>query len=188
MLKKIIVMLMLTVLAASRMPAGDDATALAAESEAQCAATININRPTPPAMIIAKVNEACALLKKEGPEAFPKFSGKNSAFLYEGTYVWVHSLAESEMLMHPIKFKMVGNKLAGLKDTNGKRFLVVMNDLVREKGEGWVEYFWPKPGTRDSVRKISFVKKCRMSNGVEVVVGSGLYSFSEADVAKLELH
>jgi methyl-accepting chemotaxis protein len=92
------------------------------------------------------------------------------------------------MLMHPIKFKMVGNKLAGLKDTNGKRFLVVMNDLVREKGEGWVEYFWPKPGTRDSVRKISFVKKCRMSNGVEVVVGSGLYSFSEADVAKLELH
>ena len=92
------------------------------------------------------------------------------------------------MFVHPIEYKMVGNKLAGLKDTKGKRFFVVMNHLVREKSEGWVEYFWPKPGTQDSIRKISFVKKCRMANSVEVVVGSGLYNFSEADVAKLEIH
>jgi signal transduction histidine kinase len=92
------------------------------------------------------------------------------------------------MLVHPIKYKMVGNKLIGLKDSNGKRFFVVMSDLVREKGEGWVEYYWPKPGTQESVRKISFVKKCKMANGVEVVVGSGIYNGAAADLAKLELH
>jgi hypothetical protein len=190
MLKKILATLVFTSLISSRLLAADDAAAaaLAGESEAYCTSTINKDRTTPAAVIIAKVNEACALLEKEGPAAFPKFSGKGSAFLYEGTYVWIHSLAESEMLVHPIKYKMVGNKLAGLKDANGKRFFVVMNDLVREKGEGWVEYFWPKPGTQDSVRKVSFVKKCKMANGVEVVVGSGLYSFSDAEVAKLELH
>lgn len=163
------------------------AAALATESETYCTSTIK-PEPTAPASIIAKVNEACALLEKEGPAAFPKFSGKGSPYIYEGTYIWVHTLAEAEMLVHPIKFKMVGNKLVGLKDSNGKRFFVVMNDLVREKGEGWVEYYWPKPGTQESIRKISFVKKCKMSNGVEVVVGSGLYNTSHADVAKLELH
>lgn len=168
--------------------AADEAAAtLAAESEAYCTSTIK-ERPTPPEAIIAKVNEACALLEKEGPASFPKFSGKGSAFIHEGTYVWVHSLADSEMLVHPIKHKMVGNKLIGLKDSNGKRFFVVMNDLVREKGEGWVEYYWPKPGTQESVRKISFVKKCKMANGVEVVVGSGIYNGAPGDLAKLELH
>lgn len=164
------------------------AAALAAESEAFTATTINKDRPTPPAVVIAKVNEAAALLSREGSAAYPKFSGKGSPFIYEGTYVWAHSLVEAKMLMHPIKHKMVGNDLMGLKDAKGKRFFVVMNDLVREKGEGWVEYYWPKPGTTDSVHKISFVKKCKLPDGTEVVVGSGLYSFSETDVAKLELH
>ena len=163
------------------------AATLAAESEAYCTTTLNQTRPTPPEMVVAKVNEACVLLEKEGAVAFSKFSGKDSPFLYEGTYVWVHRLGDAEMLMHPIKYKMVGNKLIGLKDAKGKRFFVAMNDLVREKGEGWVEYFWPKPGTVESVRKISFVKKCKLPDGSEVVVGSGLVNFSEADVAKLEL-
>jgi signal transduction histidine kinase len=164
------------------------AAALASESEAYCASTLNKERPTPPAMVVDKVNQACALLEKEGAAAFPKFSGHGSAFLYEGTYVWVHTLAEGKMLVHPIKHKMVGNNLIGLKDTRGKRFFVTMNDLVSEKGEGWVEYYWPKPGTEDAVRKISFVKKCRLPDGTEVVVGSGLVNFSDADVAKLDLH
>ncbi len=190
MTTKLIASLTLTLLAASPLLAADEAAAaaLATESETYCTATINKDRPTPPDAIVKKVNAACVLLAQDGPAAFPKFSGKDSPFIYEGTYIWVHSLAESEMLVHPIKYKMVGNKLAGLKDSKGKRFFVVMNDLVREKGEGWVEYFWPKPGTQDSVRKISFVKKAKLANGVEVVVGSGLYSVSDADVAKLELH
>lgn len=167
--------------------ANPDPAALAAESETYCASTIK-ERPTPPDVIIGKVQEACALLEKEGPAAFSKFVGKDSPFIYEGTYIWIHSLAESEMLVHPIKYKMVGNKLIGLKDTKGKRFFVVMNDLVKEKEAGWVEYFWPKPGSTDVVRKISYVKKCKMANGMEVVVGSGIYNGSEADIAKLEIH
>lgn len=163
------------------------AAALAAESETFCTSTIKPD-PTPPASIIAKVNEACALLEKEGPAAFPKFSGKNSPFIYEGTYIWIHTLGDPEMVMHPIKYKMNGTKIAGMKDTKGKRLFAAMNELVREKGEGWVEYYWPKPGTQDSIHKISFVKKCKMANGTEVVVGSGLYNAGHADVAKLELH
>lgn len=184
--KYLMLVCLIAVAAAGSLGAVDPA-ALALESEAYCASTVQ-ERPTPPQVIVDKVKEACVLLEQEGPASFPKFQGKNSNFIYEGTYIWVHSLAESQMLLHPIKHKMVGNKLIGLKDTKGKRFFVVMNDLVKEKGEGWVEYYWPKPGSNDVVRKLSFVKRCKMANGVEVVVGSGIYYSSEADIAKLELH
>lgn len=177
----------LSLTSASLLAADTDPAALAAESESYCTSTIK-EKPTAPDVITGKVKEACALLEKEGPGALLKFKGKNSPFIYEGTYIWVHTLAEAEMLMHPIKHKMEGNKLIGLKDTKGKRFFVVMNDLVKEKGEGWVEYWWPKPGSQESIRKLSFVKKCKMANGVEVVVGSGIYNGAEQDLAKLELH
>lgn len=168
--------------------AEDPAAALALESEQFCASTLNKDHPMQPETVVAKVNEACALLEKEGASAFPKFSGKGSPFLYEGTYVWIHSLEHSKMLMHPIKYKMVGRNLVSVKDIKGKRLFAVMNDLVREKGEGWVEYYWPKPGSDDAVHKVSFVKRCRLPDGTDVVVGSGLVNYRDADVAKLELH
>ncbi len=192
MLKKIIALMVLTAALgpAPRLWADDDAAAaaLAAESADYCTATINKDRPTPPSVVIAKVNEACALLAKEGPAAFPKFCGKGSPFIYEGTYIAVIGLNDDIALVHPIQYKIVGKKMTALKDVNGKRIFVIFENVAREKGEGWVEYYWPKPGSQDSVHKISFVKKCTMANGVEVVLVSGLYNFSDADAAKLELH
>ena len=159
---------------------------LAAESEAYVKSTIKPT-PTMPDAIVAKVDEACALLTKEGPASFPKFKGKGSAFLFEGTYIWIHSLKETKMLMHPIKFKMEGNELIGLKDEKGKRFFVAMNSVVNEKGQGWVEYYWPVPGSTEIVRKISYVKKCTMADGVDVVIGAGIYNGDPAALAKLEI-
>jgi hypothetical protein len=192
MLNKIIALVALSasVALSPRVLSQDNAAAaaLAAESTAFCSSTINPDRPTPPSAIIAKVNEACALLAKEGPAAFPKFCGKGSPFIYEGTYIAVQDLNSGETYVHPIQHKLVGQKLKSQKDAKGKPVFVIMSDLVREKGEGWVEYYWPKPGTQEIVHKISFVKKCTMANGAEVVVISGLYHYSDDDVAKLELH
>lgn len=170
----------------AEMTAEEAAAALAEESEAYCASTVT-GRPTDPAIITKKVDEACVLLEKEGTAAFPQFQGKGSPFLFEGTYIWIHTLAESRMLMHPIKYKMVGRELVGLRDKHGKAFFVTMNDLVRERGAGWVEYQWPIPGSDEFTRKISYVKKCTMADGVEVVIGCGLYSYSDEDVAKLDV-
>lgn len=159
---------------------------LAAESEAYVKSTAK-ETPTMPDTVTAKVNEACDLLKKEGPAAFPKFKGKGSPFLYDGTYIWIHSLKETKMLMHPIKYKMEGNELIGLKDEKGKRFFVAMNNVANENGQGWVEYFWPVPGTKEIVRKISYVKKCTMADGVDVVIGSGIYNGDPAAMSKLDI-
>ena len=160
---------------------------LAAESEAYCQSTAN-KTPTPPDAIIAKVGQACGLLQAEGTAAYPKFKGKGSAFLFEGTYIWIHALKDGTMLMHPIKYKMEGKNMIGLKDTKGKRFFVTMNNLVNDKGQGWVEYYWPVPGTNNIVRKVSFVKKCTLPDGTDVVLGCGIYNGDEAAMAKLKIY
>lgn len=181
MITAVFVILMMT------QPCFADEVSLAKESEAYTKSTAP-SRPTPPQLIIEKLDEACALLEAEGSAAFPKFKGKGSNFIFEGTYTWIHSLGEGKMLMHPIKHKLVGKILVGLKDKTGKRFFTVMNRVVREKGSGWVSYMWPKPGTKEFVKKISYVKKCKMADGVEVVLGCGLYNYSEDDLKKLSIN
>ena len=174
-------------LATAHCTAGTTAEQLAAESEAYVKTTVR-SSPSRPETIADKVEEACALLAREGAAAFPRFKGKGSPFLFEGTYIWVHTLDETRMLMHPIKYKMEGRELADLKDEKGKPFFVAMNDLARTEGQGWVGYHWPVPGSKEIAHKVSYVKKCTMADGVEVVVGAGIYHLDPADIARLDIH
>jgi hypothetical protein len=83
-------------LAAAPCTAGMTAEQLAAESEAYVKTTVQ-SAPSRPETIAAKVEEACALLAREGAAAFPRFKGKGSPFLFEGTYIWVHTLGETRI-------------------------------------------------------------------------------------------
>jgi hypothetical protein len=171
-----------SVMFAAEEPAGDpEKEKLAKETEDACAASAK-DKPTPE-MIIKKVEEACKLLEKEGKAGFPKFKGKDSQYVFAGTYIWIHDM-EGVMQMHPVKYKMEGKRLIGLKDINGKLFFTEMNKIAREKGSGWVDYMWPKPGEKDPSKKVSYVKLCKI-DGVEMVVGCGVYDLSEEVVKKL---
>jgi cytochrome c len=154
---------------------------LAKESEQACVASASV-KPTPQ-MIIDKVNEAAALLEKEGKAAFPKFQGKDSKLIFAGTYIWVHDLS-GIMLMHPIVYKLEGKSIIDLKDPNGKLFFTVMNEVAKTKGAGWVDYMWPKPGDKTPVLKVSYVKLVKV-DGQDLVVGCGVYDMSPEDVQKV---
>jgi signal transduction histidine kinase len=153
--------------------------ALAKESEAKCLSTVADS--VTPQLIMKKIKEAVALVEKDGKKSFSQFKGKNSPFIFSGTYIWIHKLDSGVMLMHPVKPMMVGQKLIGLKDGNGKRFFVEMNQVVRAQGEGWVEYVWPKPGETKRSNKISYVHKA-MCDGEEVVLGCGIYDKTKAEI------
>lgn len=154
---------------------------LAKESENACVATAS-TKPTPE-MIMDKVNKACAILEKEGKAAFPKFKGKDSEFIFAGTYIWIHDMA-GMMRMHPVKYKMEGQNYIDLKDSNGKLFFTVMNKVAKEKGAGWVDYMWPKPGEKDPSLKVSYVKLCKV-DGEDLILGCGVYDMSQADMQKV---
>ena len=134
-------------------------------------------------MIIEKVDEACKLVEKDGEAAFAKFKGKDSDFIFAGTYIWVHEPEMNTMLCHPIKYKMQGNSYSHLKDSNGKFFFVEMSKVAKEQGSGWVDYTWPKPGEKTQSPKVSYIKLAE-HGGKKYVVGCGVYDMTMDDVKK----
>ena len=86
-------------------------------------------------------------------------------------YFWIHDLNDL-MVMHPIKPELDGKKLDQMKDPNGKYLFTEFNKVVKNQSAGFVDYYWPKPGSDAPVPKISYVK------GFEPwgwVIGSGIY-------------
>ncbi|WLQ16323.1 methyl-accepting chemotaxis protein [Hahella aquimaris] len=86
-------------------------------------------------------------------------------------YIWINDLNHT-VLMHPIKPELNGKRLYDLKDPNGVYLFREFVSVVKQNKAGFVPYYWPKPGHKDPVAKVSYVK------GFEPwgwVVGSGVY-------------
>jgi methyl-accepting chemotaxis protein len=96
-----------------------------------------------------------------------------SAMRYGGSgYFWINDMHPT-MIMHPIKPELNGTDLSQNKDPNGKFIFVEFANTVKKSGEGFVDYYWPKPGAAEPVLKYSHVV------GFEPwgwVVGTGVYA------------
>jgi methyl-accepting chemotaxis protein len=160
--------------------ADDAREAIAKITEEYCASTAD--QPVTPQLVMEKVKAAAALVTKEGSASFPKFMGKDSEYIFGGTYIWINDY-DCVMLMHPVMHKMEGRPLMSLQDVSGKRFFVEFVSTAKDGG-GWVQYMWPKPGEKTAVRKVSYIMPA-MLDGKEVLVGCGLYDVSDEDLAKL---
>jgi methyl-accepting chemotaxis protein-1 (serine sensor receptor) len=91
---------------------------------------------------------------------------------YSGNeYFWINDM-QPKMIMHPIKPEMDGTDLSGSKDPTGKPLFLEFVSEVKAHGEGFVYYMWPKPGSKDDVQKVSFVKGFAPWGWI---VGSGVY-------------
>ena len=88
-----------------------------------------------------------------------------------GNYLWVNDYTP-KMVMHPIKSSLNGKKLSAYKDKAGNYLFNDMVKVVKEKGDGFVKYFWTKPGSEKVYPKISYVKGFPEWNWI---VGSGIY-------------
>ena len=52
------------------------------------------------------------------------------------------------MIMHPTQPALNGKDVSDYKDPKGKAIFVEFAKVCKERGEGFVEYGWPEPGTR----------------------------------------
>lgn len=86
-------------------------------------------------------------------------------------YFWINDL-EPKMIMHPFKPDLDGASLSDSKDPNGKSPFVEMVNVCKDRGEGFVDYLWPKPGESKPVPKTSYVKLFQPWGWV---IGSGVY-------------
>ncbi len=85
-------------------------------------------------------------------------------------YFWINDF-NGVMLEHPTE-KLKGANLIELQDKNGLYMIKETVKVAKEKGEGFVNYYWPMPGKDKPQLKISFVK---VFKPYKWIIGTGEY-------------
>ena len=107
-------------------------------------------KPPPKRNVLPRSRRRLKLSQEIGIEAaLQKIGDPNGPFVWKDTYVFCISADNGYVTAHPIKPKLVGKDLTGIKDINGKMFFLEFLNIAREKGEGWVSYMWPKPEEKE---------------------------------------
>ena len=89
----------------------------------------------------------------------------------EKDYFWINDM-QPKMIMHPYVKKLEGEDLSSFEDPNGTRLFVNMVNVVKAKGEGFVDYVWQKGDSKTLTPKTSYVKGFAPWGWI---VGSGIY-------------
>lgn len=90
----------------------------------------------------------------------------------EDGYIWINDY-NSVIVMHPVDENLNGKDMTDVEDPTGLNFVVEMVNIVLERGEGELNYYWNKPGFEDPVPKIAYVKGF---DEWQWVIGTGVYT------------
>jgi cytochrome c len=125
---------------------------------------------------IAKSKEAAKMIEEKGLDAaVTEINKKDGKFVWKDTYVFLMDL-DGKMLAHPMKPDLIGKNLMGSTDKaeKGKEKMLFKEfvELAKTKGDGWVDYMWPKPGEEKPSKKISYIHRVQ---GKNLFVGAGIY-------------
>ncbi len=121
----------------------------------------------------ADVQKAIAMAKEKGVDATLKaIADPKGPFAKGELYVWAGALDKVIMVAHPYKPELVNKDLTVFKDIKGKQFFNEFVKVAKEKGSGWVDYYWPKPGSKEPVLKTSYVEAVP---GQNLYFGAGVY-------------
>jgi signal transduction histidine kinase len=87
-------------------------------------------------------------------------------------YFWITDTIPV-MVMHPYRPTMIGMDLSDYRDNQGKNFFVDIVNIVKEDGDGYIDYKWQwKDDSLTVVSKLSYVKAYEPWGWI---VGTGIY-------------
>lgn len=127
----------------------------------------------------AKAQEAAKYLSEKGQAGLAEFSDTSSKWA-QTPYIFVYDL-KGTIIAHGANPKLVGKNLMGLKDVKGNMFAAEFVAVAKNPGHGWVEYWWPKKGSKTPEQKASYIM--RVPNQ-DMLVGAGLNDYSKAKAVK----
>ena len=135
-----------------------------------------------PQEVVAKVKQAAAALSKTGDLA--QFNQQKGPWVWKDTYIFVHNCDKKVNAAHPFKPEQVGQPLTSIMGTDGKSLYPDPDaycSAARKPSGVWIEYMWPKPGSTEGSRKVSYSLGAK---GTPYVVSAGIYD-DKATVAEL---
>lgn len=133
---------------------------------------------SPPASAQAKqvqalVEKAAALVQEKGKAAFAEFRKPDSEWFHGNTYLFAYDM-QANVLLNPAFPQREGTNVAGGKDAKGKLLHQAIIETAENKGSGWVDYWFPKPGKTEPSQKWTYVKKI-VIDGTPALIASGFY-------------
>jgi len=131
------------------------------------------NMPLDRAFIVDLVEEAARMLNERGRAGFARLRDDSGEYVFMDTYVFVLALNGVEYV-NPAFPNLEGRNLLDYKDAAGNFLVQEMIDKTEDAADAWVEYFWPRPGTGEAVKKVAYVRRTGI-DGEVMIVGAGLY-------------
>ncbi len=128
--------------------------------------------------LVALVEEAAALVEREGDRAFAEFNSKGSKWFIDQYYIFVYTI-DGTCLFHPIQPELIGKNLINLRDMDGKpvvQFLVEVGRRPERHASGWVFYLWPDKTQLIPLWKSAYIRKVIGPGNKTYLVGSGVYN------------
>ncbi len=105
------------------------------------------------------VNAALSFFQERGQDySLKAFNALHGPFVKGPLYVFVGTF-DGRMLADPFSKGLLEQNLLEVKDTNGKFLFQEMIAVAKNQGEGWVDYSWPYPGTKEAAPKRSYIKR-----------------------------
>lgn len=123
--------------------------------------------------VIDTVNDAVALLEKEGREAFDTFREPNGQFRYYNTFVYVFNDKGVELVDGAFPGYEEQN-LLDYRDPDGQYPVRDLLKGLKTADQGWQTFKALAPDSDQVLTKMDFVRKVTL-DGETLFVGSGLY-------------
>jgi signal transduction histidine kinase len=134
-----------------------------------------------PQLVVEHVKKAVKLIEEKGPDiAFPILSNPEGEYVDGDLYVFTYDM-EGTIIQH-LRPKLVGKNMMNIKDKEGKCLACDFLRIAREEGQGWSQYWWPRPGSGKLSVKVSYIMKVPNH---EMFVGVGVYDMKIEEVKSL---
>ena len=108
---------------------------------------------------------------KEAIRKIVKKYSDNVRFMDDKSGYFFFFSTDGECIYHPIKNELTGTDMNASEDAKGFKFVQAFNQMAKEHGEGFVEYYWDKDGSVQP--KISYIKTIPNTN---IYIGTGVYA------------
>lgn len=119
------------------------------------------------------VNQAVALIEKQGAPALDEFSQPNSRWFNDQAALFIFDEQGTE-LVNPTFPDLVGRNLWDLQDSTGRYPARLELELVKTQGGGWMDGRWARPQGGPEAKTRNYVKGARLGQRL-LVVGSWYY-------------
>lgn len=96
----------------------------------------------------------------------------------DGNYVFITG-TDGRFVMHPLKKEMEGTSATSITDKKGNHFNQEIVQKATDSGNGFVHYYWPRPGQDSISEKVSYVTLFRQWGWI---VGTGDYVGDDSNI------